>query len=104
MAAPRNGLAVAALVLGITAFATSWMPWLFVAGAVCAVLALALGISAIRRSRALGRRGMSIAGVVLGSVALPLAAFGYWLTSVVSDVFDPAEHTVEVECAVSAAG
>lgn len=102
VSAPRNGLAVAALVLGITAMATSWMPWIFVAGAVCAVLALGLGITAIRRSRSLGRRGMSIAGVVLGAVALPLAGFGLWLTSVVSEVIDPAPHTVDVVCSTSA--
>ena len=47
----RDGLATAAMVLGIIGLSISWVPLLFVAGAVCAVLALVFGTIAIRRRK-----------------------------------------------------
>ena len=101
---PRDGRATAALVLGVVAATTAWMPFLFVVGVVCAVLAICFGVAAMRR-RPRDRRGFAGAGVVLGAVAIPLAAVGVWLSAAVLDVVDryqnPPAHSIELTaCAV----
>ncbi len=102
--APRDGRATAALVLGVVAATTAWMPLLFVAGVVCGVLAICFGVAAMRR-RPRDRRGFAGAGVVLGAVAIPLAAVGVWLSAAVLGVVDryqnPPAHSIAVTaCAV----
>lgn len=95
----KNGAAVAALVLGIVAAATAWMPFVFVIGAVCAVIALVMAITARRRARAgAGRGGMATAGLVLGIVALPLVVVGFLFTRIVLGMLDPGEYDVAVDC------
>ncbi|MGW2338072.1 DUF4190 domain-containing protein [Streptomyces sp. NPDC001685] len=68
--APRsNGLAIAALVLGITACVLFWSVF---GGVILGLLGLVLGIVAARRARD-GRarhRGMAIAGAILGGLGL----------------------------------
>jgi hypothetical protein len=96
--------ATAALVLGVVAATTAWMPFLFVVGVVCAVLAICFGVAAMRR-RPRDRRGFAAAGLVLGAVAVPLAAVGVWLSAVVLGVvdryLDPPSHAIELTtCAV----
>lgn len=62
-ASPTNGLAIAALVVGIVAFISGWAPfWGFIAGAAAVVL----GILGLRKP---GMKGMSIAGIVTGGIA-----------------------------------
>ena len=68
-----NGMAVAALVLGIWAFCVTWIP-LFIGlilGGIPAVLAIAFGIAGIARSGARGGQGLPLAivGLVLGGLA-----------------------------------
>lgn len=68
-----NGMAVAALVLGIWAFCVTWIP-LFIGlilGGIPAVLAVAFGITGIARARARGGQGLPLAivGLVLGGLA-----------------------------------
>jgi hypothetical protein len=90
---------VAALVLGIIAVATAWMPFVFVVGAVCAVIAIALAVVARRRARAgVGRGGMATAGLVLGIVGVLLAVVGFFFTRIVLAMLDPGEYEVAVEC------
>ncbi|MEU6548601.1 DUF4190 domain-containing protein [Streptomyces sp. NPDC046859] len=68
--APRgNGLAIAALVLGITACVFFWSVF---GGIILGLLGVILGIVAARRARG-GRarhRGMAIAGAILGALGL----------------------------------
>jgi hypothetical protein len=98
-ASNQNGAAVAALVLGIVAAATAWMPFVFVVGAICAVIAISLAIAARRRARAgAGRGGMATAGLVLGIVGVPLAVVGFLFTRIVLGMLDPGEYEVAVEC------
>ncbi|MFZ2125995.1 MAG: DUF4190 domain-containing protein [Candidatus Microsaccharimonas sp.] len=64
-AAPQqpNGLAIAALVVGIIAILSGWVPfWGFLAGAAAVVL----GIIALKKSA--NMKGMSIAGIITGGV------------------------------------
>jgi hypothetical protein len=73
-AAPQgNGMAVAALILGIWAFCVTWIP-LFIGlflGGIPAVLAVAFGITGIARSGARGGQGLPLAivGLILGGLA-----------------------------------
>lgn len=71
--AVQNGFAVAALVLGIWGFVTTWIP-LFIGlflGGIPDMLAIVFGILGITRAGQLGGRGqaMAIVGVVLGALA-----------------------------------
>lgn len=60
--APTNGLAIAALVVGIVAFISGWAPiWGLLAGAAAVVL----GILGLRKP---GGKGMSIAGIITGGL------------------------------------
>src|SRR6266481_1545552 len=67
-----KGLAVAALVLGIVGVVTFWI----FLGGLLGIVALVLGIVAIRKSRTgqAGGQGMAIAGTVLGGVAIVITA------------------------------
>ena len=70
---PVNGLAIAALVVGIIAFLSGWVPfWAFIAGAAAVVL----GIIALKKAGGSGK-GMAIAGLVTGGIA---AIWGFIVT------------------------
>lgn len=103
----RNGLAVAALVLGIVGLATSWMPYLFVIGAIAAVLAISFGIAGLRRSAATSSgRGPAIAGLITGGIAVPAAVGGFFFTVALDDALeaydDPGPHEAVIEeCTVN---
>jgi hypothetical protein len=64
-----NGMAVAALVLGIVACVLFWTVF---GGIVLGVVAIVLGIVGARRARGgrAPRRGMAVVGIVLGAVGL----------------------------------
>lgn len=68
----NKGLAVASLVLGIVGVVTFWI---FVGG-LLGIVALVLGIVAIRRTRRgqAGGQGMAIAGTILGGAAIVITA------------------------------
>lgn len=68
----NKGLAVAALVLGIIGVVTFWI----FLGGLLGIVALVLGIVAIRKSRKgqAGGQSMAIAGTVLGGVAIVITA------------------------------
>lgn len=67
-----NGLAVAALVLGIAGFLLTWIP-LFIGlffGGIPDILAIVFGICGIVRANRVGRgMGMAVTGLVLGGLA-----------------------------------
>lgn len=78
--APTNGLAIAALVVGIVAFISGWAPfWGFIAG----VTAVVLGILGLRKP---GLKGMSIAGLVTGAVGAlwSLVVSAFFILAIVS--------------------
>ncbi len=71
-AAPSNGLAVTALVLGILALVFFWLPFL---GWIPAILGLIFGLIAMQRNEG---RGMAVAGVVCSAIALAIKIW-FWI-------------------------
>jgi hypothetical protein len=69
MAAPRNGMGIAALILGIIGLLTFWTVF---GGILLGLLALIFGILGFRRTRRgeATNSGVSVTGIVLGSLAL----------------------------------
>ncbi|MFF5803409.1 hypothetical protein [Streptomyces sp. NPDC012746] len=98
-AEPTNGLAIAALVIGIVGIAIGLVPFFFWAGGIMAIVALGLGIGGIvRAAEGAPRRVMAIVGTVLGLLGLGASVGGYVLTGVVSDKFtDRIEHEIEAD-------
>lgn len=104
---PTRTMAVLAMVFGIFAMATSWMPFIVVLGVGAAITAIVLGIVAgrrIRDGRAVGR-AFALAGLVTGVLALPLAVVGFSLTAAsvreFTEFVDPGPNEVEIgRCAI----
>ena len=71
-AASTNGLAVAALVLGVLALVFFWLPFL---GWIPAVLGLVFGLIALQRPDG---RGMAMAGAVCSGIALAIKIW-FWV-------------------------
>ena len=73
-----GGFAVAALVLGIVGVVFGFIPLLFVIAFPCGLLAVIFGVLAWRSANKPGgsRKGMAIAGTILGVVALALGVIG----------------------------
>jgi len=88
-----NGLAIAALVLGIVGTAFGFIPLTFFIALVCGLIALALGIPAIRSAhKGRGRKVMAYIGTTLGVLALVLGVVG---AVIVNDVFEDTERERE---------
>jgi predicted PurR-regulated permease PerM len=95
-----SGLAIASLVLGILALVTFWT---FIGGILLGLVAIVLGVVALRRvrkGRAAGR-GMAIAGVVLGTLGLLLSLAFIALTVW---VFNSSGGSTLTECLSNADG
>ncbi|MGW5348034.1 DUF4190 domain-containing protein, partial [Streptomyces sp. NPDC004050] len=81
-----NGLAVAALVVGLISLPLGPIPFAFWLGAVLGVTAVGLGIGAITRaSTGAGRKAMSVVGTVLGALGIAASISGYFFTQTVID-------------------
>lgn len=97
--ARRDRIATAAMVLGIVGLAISWMPFLFVPGAICALLGLTFGVIAFRRRRP-ENRAFAITGAVTGGAGLLMVGVGVWTTSIVFQAVDdfenPPPYTVDI--------
>jgi hypothetical protein len=90
-----TGFGLTAMILGIIAVTTAWMPFAFVAGAVCAVLAIVFGAIARRRRRAEGASSTTATvGLILGPIAMVLAVGGFALTLLVLDVLRPGRYEI----------
>ncbi|MFD4245425.1 hypothetical protein ACFWP3_28120 [Streptomyces sp. NPDC058525] len=92
-----NGLAVAALVVGIVGILVALVPFFFWAGAILAATALGLGIGAlVRASKGAPRKAMAVTGTVLGVVGLGAAVGGVFLSAlVVEKAADRAERRID---------
>ncbi len=66
---PKNGIGIAAMVVGIVALFLFWIPFL---GVIVAIVGLVLGIVGIRKASRgeATNKGMAIAGVATGGLAL----------------------------------
>ena len=89
-----NGMGITAMILGIVAVTTAWIPFAFVAGALCGVLAIIFGIVARRRRKGRGGSPSGTVGLILGPVALLFAVGGVALTWVVLDVIRPGRYEI----------
>jgi hypothetical protein len=85
--AKRDGIATAAMVLGIVGLSISWVPLLFIAGAVCAVLAVIFGTTALRRRKP-ENRSFAVTGLVTGGAGILMVGVGVWTTSILVDEVD----------------
>ncbi|MCX6522076.1 MAG: DUF4190 domain-containing protein [Actinobacteria bacterium] len=99
---PSRTLAVLALIAGLVAVTTGWMPIFFVLGAIAGIAAITLGIvarSRIRAGRARGS-GMALAGLVLGPIGLATCVVGVVLTGTllreVREYTEPGPVDVEI--------
>lgn len=98
---PSNGLAVAALVLGIIALAVAVVPLVNLVGIVLAVAGVVLGVAGLVQGRRVGRRtAMAGWGLGLSLVAVVVSAVvGFWTLRYLGDLLDtvdPPEPTAEV--------
>ncbi|MEU9717307.1 DUF4190 domain-containing protein [Streptomyces sp. NPDC047976] len=97
--APSNGMAVAALVLGLAAVPVALVPFVFWVGTLLALTAVGLGIGAFVRARAgAPRRVMSLFGIALGVIGLGASAGGLLFTvNLVDKAVDRAREAAAVE-------
>ncbi len=84
-----NGMAIAALVLGIIALITVWLPPLAI---VLALVAVVLGFLAMRNVPVSGGRGLALGGIITGGLAL-LASIILLILTVL--VFNAAEDEID---------
>ena len=102
----RDGRATAAMVLGIVGVFTAWMPFLFVIGAVCAVLGIVFGTIVLRRRG--DSRGFALTGVLTGVAGLLLVVLGIVttraITNALDDFVDEPRAIVDVDRCVAADG
>lgn len=87
----RDGIATAAMVLGIIGLSTSWIPLLFVPGAVCALLGVVFGLVAWRRGNP-ANRPFAITGTATGGAGVLLVGIGVWTTTLLFDAVDRFEN------------
>ena len=92
-----NGLAIAALVLGIVGTVFGLVPITALIALACGFTGLALGVIAWRRWRTHGRRAMSIIGVVLSVLAITLGIVGMVIVNDAVDDLDRDLDRIEQE-------
>ncbi len=88
-AGKSNGMAIGALVLGILALITVWLPPLAI---VFALVALVLGFLGMRKVPEVGGRGLALGGIITGGLALLASIVLLILTAL---VFNAASDEVD---------
>ncbi len=75
-------MGIAALVLGIIALVTSWIPFICCFAFILAVVGLILGIvDAVKKSKTNdNKKGFGIAGLVISAIAIPIIIFSSLFT------------------------
>lgn len=82
---PSNGLAIAALVVGVVALLVCAVPLVNVVGLVGGIAAVVLGVLGLRKAKAgASGRGLSVAGIVVGAVAAVVSAVVLALTAMLT--------------------
>jgi hypothetical protein len=83
---PKNGIGIAAMVVGIVALVLFWIPFL---GLVLGIVAVVLGIVGIRKASRgeATNKGMAIAGVATGGVATLVGLFVVVVFLFIADEF-----------------
>lgn len=99
---PGRAFGIAAMVLGIAAVLTSWIPFVVVLGAAATVLAIVFGVIGRRRSRQADQpSGPATAGLVLGIIAIPMVILGGFLTqrtwTEVRAYLEPGPHIITAD-------
>lgn len=88
-AAPSNGLAIGALVLGIGSLLFAFIPFVGFASVPFAIGAVVLGVIGLGKSREIGQgKGLAIGGLVTGAVALAVSVLYVLLFIVIADDVD----------------
>jgi len=100
--APKNGMATAALVVGIVALLLCLIPFVNVVSIVGGLVAVVLGVLAMKKAKAgAPGKGMGVAGVVLGAisavVALIVTVVAGMAIGAVSDEVNAAIEEAETE-------
>ena len=102
----RDGRATAAMVLGIVGMFTAWMPFVFVVGAVCAVLGIIFGAIVLRQRG--DPRAFALTGLITGLAGLVLVVLGIVttraITNALDDFVDEPRSIVELDRCVAADG
>jgi len=94
---PTNGLAIAALILGILALVGGLIPFLGWVMVPFALTAVGLGIAGMSRARTIGEgKGLAIAGLVTGVLAL--IAILAWTIAIVWLIDRGADAVDDFEC------
>lgn len=88
-AAPSNGMAIGALVLGIGSLLFAFIPFVGFASVPFAIGAVVLGVIGLGKSREIGQgKGLAIGGLVTGAVALVVSVLYVLLFIVLADDVD----------------
>jgi Protein of unknown function (DUF2510) len=100
---PPRGKAIASFILGISALALGWVPFVFVLAAGAAIVAIVLGMFGLRVSRRNDGygRGFAVAGIVLAPFALAACVGGFFFTRALvgelRDFVEPGPHELFIE-------
>jgi hypothetical protein len=90
------------MVCGIVALVIAWVPFFGLVGLAAAVVGLALGIPALRRSKPTGaRRGAAITGIVTSSIGIVLGILGIVLAVFLVRAIDRFEDPGPTETAIT---
>lgn len=84
-----NGMAITALVLGVVALITVWLPPLAI---VLALVAIVVGFLGMKKSAESGGRGLALGGIITGGLALVVSIILLVLTAL---VFNAAEDEID---------
>ncbi len=98
---PRHrGKAIASMVMGISAVALGWVPFVFALASAAAVAAIVFGVLGLKSARLNDGygHGFAVAGLTLAPIALLVCVGGFFFTAVVlrevRDFIEPGPHEV----------
>ncbi|WP_405977900.1 DUF4190 domain-containing protein [Streptomyces sp. NBC_00158] len=97
--AHRNGLALAAMVLGVI----GWITSIVFIGGLLGVIGLILGVAALRKAKRTGTgRGMSLTGLVTSCLAIAVSIlvtlFMTWYANETQECYDPGSFRQYRQC------
>ena len=99
--AQGNGLAIAALVLGILALLGSWIPIINIGSLLLGLVAVILAVVALRRKA--GGRGLSLGGLITGGLAIVVSGVVLAVSIAALSSIDTEDLQQQIEDAASSA-